>query len=89
MHDCVTQQVFQRGHDGFEYLTVEEILGTLERQVDELALLFGRLPDDAREPRCLPVERNHASLHETVLKLGRHARLLRQQRIGLGRQAVQ
>ncbi len=48
MHDCVPQQVFQSRQYGFEYLTVEEVLGALERQLDELALFFGRLPDDAR-----------------------------------------
>ena len=89
VRDRVAQQVLERRQHRLEHLPVDLVALAVD---DELRLLAGvgaRLTHDALQARHVPVERHHARLHEAVLQIGSHARLLRQQRVGLVREAVQ
>ena len=81
--------MLERRQHRLEHLPVDLVALAVD---DELGLLAGigtRLPHDALQPRYVPLERHHARLHEPALEIGRHAGLLRQERVGLVGETVE
>ena len=89
VRDRVAQQVLERRQHAFEHLPVDLVVLSLDEELGGLPVSAARLTDDAREPRDVPLERHHPRLHQAVLQLGRHARLLSEQRLGLVREAAE
>ncbi len=73
--------MLERGQHALQHLTVKLPFRTLDRELRRLSAFRGRLSDDPREARDVPLERHHACLHETILELGRNPCLLSQQRV--------
>ena len=89
MRDRVAQQVLEGRQHRLEHLPVDLVALAVDDELRLLARVGARLPHDALQARHVPLERHHARLHEPGLQIGRHARLLRQQRVGFVREAVQ
>ena len=89
VRDRVAQQMLERRQHRLEHLPVDLVAFAFDDELRLLTRVGARLTHDALQARHVPLERHHARLHEPALQIRGHARLLRQQRIGFVREAVQ
>ena len=81
--------MLERRQHRLEHLPVDLVALAVDDELGLLARVGAGLAHDALQARHVPLERHHARLHEAALQVGGHARLLRQQRVGLVRETVQ
>ena len=79
----VSQQVLKGREHALQNLAVQFALRAFHGQLGRLRGLRGCLPHDSCQPGHMPLERNHACLHEPVLKLDRDPGLLSEESVRL------